>query len=79
MVKLRGRSTELLVGFTVLERQRKHPHADEIGTMDALKGGGDDRLDTEEYVPFAAQSREEPVPYWLPANTTFGASIWAAS
>ncbi len=34
-------------------------------------------LDAEEVVPFAAQSRDEPEPYSLPARTTSGVpSAW---
>ena len=43
---------ERLVRFTVLEGQWKHTHADKIGAMDALKGGRNDSLRTEQVGSF---------------------------
>ena len=40
--------------------------------MDALETLGDHRANAQQFVPLAAQSRDEPVPYSLPANTTSG-------
>ena len=40
--------------------------------MDALEALRDDGAHAEKRVPFAAQSREEPVPYSLPAKITSG-------
>ena len=68
---------EGLARGAVLELQRQHAHADEVGAVDALEALDDDRLDAEQHVPLAAQSREEPVPYSLPAKTTSGTpSFW---
>ena len=57
----------------VLEDQRHDAHADEVRAVDALEALGDHGADAEQLVPLAAQSRDEPVPYSLPAKTTSGA------
>jgi hypothetical protein len=38
--------------------------------MDALVASGDHGFDAEQHQPFAAQSRDDPDPYSLPAITT---------
>ena len=43
-----------------------------VAAVDALEALGDHRLHPSRMVPLAAQSREEPVPYSLPASTTSG-------
>jgi hypothetical protein len=56
-----------------LELERQHAHADQVGAVDALVALGDDRLHCRAGIgPFAAQSRDEPEPYSLPAMTTSG-------
>ena len=40
--------------------------------MNALEALGDDRANAKNMVPFAAQSRDEPVPYSVPAMMTSG-------
>jgi hypothetical protein len=52
--------------------QRQDAHADQVGAVDALEALGDDGADAEQLRPLAAQSREEPEPYSLPARTTSG-------
>jgi hypothetical protein len=52
----------------VLEDERHHSHADEVRAVDALEALGDHGADAEQVVPFAAQSRDEPVPYSLPGE-----------
>jgi hypothetical protein len=43
-------------------------HTHQIGSVDALEAFGHHGFDTEKArVPFAAQSRDDPVPYSLPA------------
>ena len=59
-------------GVAVVELQRQHPHADQVGAVDALEALGDHRAHAEQQRPLAAQSRELPVPYSLPAMTTSG-------
>jgi len=38
--------------FTILKLQRQHAHADEVGTVDALKTLGNHRLDTKQVGAF---------------------------
>src|SRR5690348_17973775 len=40
--------TESLPGRSLLEAQRKHPHADEVGAVNALKRLADDRANAEQ-------------------------------
>ena len=54
------------------ELQRQHAHVDQVAAVDALEALGDDRLDAGSIVPLAAQSRDEPEPYSLPASTMSG-------
>ena len=55
------------------ELQRQNAHADQVAAVDALEAFGDDRFDAQQDTcPLAAQSRELPVPYSLPAMTTSG-------
>ena len=64
---------ERLPGRAFLEHQRQHAHADQVGAVDALeRSARSPRGRRAGSVPLAAQSREEPVPYSLPANTTSG-------
>ncbi len=55
-----------------IELQGQDAHADEVAAVDALVALGDDRLDAQQRGPLAAQSRELPEPYSLPAITTSG-------
>ena len=56
-----------------LELQRQHAHADQIAAVDALEAlARSTALTPSSCVPLAAQSRDEPVPYSSPANTTVG-------
>ena len=52
--------------------KRQDAHADEVGAVDALEGLRDHGPHAEQPVPLAAQSRDEPVPYSLPAKMTSG-------
>ena len=61
-----------------LEDQRQHAHADKVGAMDALEALGDDGAHTQKQRALAAQSRELPVPYSLPARMTSGAFLLVA-
>jgi len=67
-----------LAGHAVLETARgSTAHPDEVREVDALEAIDDDRLDAEGRVPLAAKSRDEPVPYSLPATMTErNASFW---
>ena len=56
------------------ELKRQHAHADQVRAVDPLEALGDHRPDAQELVPLAAQSREEPEPYSLPASTISGMS-----
>ena len=57
---------------SVLENERKHAHADEVRAVDALEALAITARTPRSLVPLAAQSRDEPVPYSRPANTTKG-------
>jgi hypothetical protein len=56
----------------VRELERQHAHAHQVGAVDALERLGDHRRTPSSIVPLAAQSRDEPVPYSLPAMITSG-------
>jgi len=64
--------TKSLAGHAILELQRQHAHAHEVGAVDALEALGDHGLHPSSSVPLAAQSRDDPVPYSLPATITSG-------
>ena len=49
-----------------------------LRAVDALEALRDDRAHAEQRVPFAAQSRELPVPYSWPARTTSGTPLGLA-
>jgi hypothetical protein len=51
---------------------RQHAHADEVRAVDALEASAITALTPSSIVPLAAQSRDEPVPYSLPARITSG-------
>jgi beta-hydroxylase len=54
------------------ELQRQHAHADEVRAVDALEASAITAFTPSSIVPLAAQSRDEPVPYSLPAKITSG-------
>ena len=57
----------------ILEHERHDAHADQVRAVDALERLGDHGACTpSRLVPFAAQSRDEPLPYSTPAKTTSG-------
>ena len=59
------------------ELQRQHAHAHQVGAVDALEALRDHRRTPSSSTPFAAQSRDEPEPYSLPARITSGTpSFW---
>ena len=55
-----------------LELARQDAHADQVAAMNAFKALRDHGFHASRRVPFAAQSRELPVPYSCPANTISG-------
>ena len=59
--------------LAVRELQRQHAHPDQVRAVDALVGLGDHEAHAEQRGPLAAQSRDEPEPYSLPASTHSGA------
>ena len=58
--------------FAVQELERQDTHPDQIRAMDALERLRDNGANTQQSVPLAAQSREDPDPYSLPAITKSG-------
>ena len=58
--------------MVIEEFQGQNAHFDQVGTVDAFEAGGDYRADAQEQGPLAAQSRELPAPYSLPAMMTAG-------
>jgi hypothetical protein len=57
----------------VLELQRQHAHADEVGAVDALEALGHDRPSRRAgWCPSRPSRGDEPVPYSWPAKTMSG-------
>ena len=72
-----GRSGRATRALAVHELQRQHAHHQEVRAVDALVALRDHRLTPSRFGPFAAQSRDEPEPYSLPASTIGGVpSAW---
>ena len=68
-----------LGGLPLRELQREDAHADEVRAVDPLVGLRDDGPDAQQRRPLAAQSREDPEPYSLPASTTSGVPAASSS
>jgi len=58
--------------LALLELQGQYAHADQVGAWMRSKLSATTARTPTSIVPLAAQSRDEPVPYSLPANTTSG-------
>ena len=54
------------------ELQRQHPHADQVAAMNTLEAARNHGLNAEQLRALGRPSRDDPVPYSSPPNTTVG-------
>ena len=77
---LLARQPERLGRLAVRELERQDAHADQVRAVDPLVRLGQHEAHAEQARPLAAQSRDEPEPYSLPAITHSGVpSSWYSS
>ena len=69
---LAAAESERLAALPGRELQRQNAHHQQVRAVDALVALGEHGADAQKRGPLAAQSREEPEPYSLPASTISG-------
>ncbi len=70
--RFRAIETQRLPARALFEHEGNDAHADQVRAVDALIALAMTAFTPNRFVPLAAQSREEPLPYSTPANTTSG-------
>src|SRR5690625_2667706 len=65
---------EAFMRLSIGKLQRQNAHTHQVRTVNPLVGGCYNRLHTQQNGSFAAQSREDPLPYSLPTSAISGVS-----